>query len=473
MRNKSGILCYAVFFFVLLLFSSCLSYYQKNSVLMDAVYVGNFESANKLLADDAKWEKVERNRLLFYLNKGTVLWMQGNAAESNTYFGKADLFIEDRKAGLEDAALTMLVNANYSTYLGENFEQIMLHYFGSLNYLQLGMEDDALVEAKRMIEKMQRITDRYKSNNKYKRDAFAHLLLGLIYDARKEYNDAFIAYKNAYEVYKEDYGTLLNTQVPNQLKLDILRTAKTIGFYDEVIFYEKEFGMKAPVLNKDYGQVVCFWNNGMGPVKDQNSINIAILPLDKSHVQFVNLELGISIPLKVDEKKDRDDFLDMNFIRIAFPKYVERPARFKSAQILADSINYPFELAENINSIAFKSLADRMGREVALALGRVAMKQLAVFQMKKNKDAAALGVAAAIYGAVSEQADTRNWQLLPYSIHYSRISLPEGKHKLHFQAFEESNNAPIQKNLEIEVKVGKTRFLPIQTPDIAKAHTSR
>jgi hypothetical protein len=28
--------------------------------------------------------------------------------------------------------------------------------------------------------------------------------------------------------------------------------------------------------------------------------------------------------------------------------------------------------------------------------------------------------------AITEQADTRNWQLLPYSINYSRVSVPTG-----------------------------------------------
>ncbi len=43
---------------------------------MDAVYTGNINKAEALMID-AKWQKPARNRLLFYLNKGTVLWMNG------------------------------------------------------------------------------------------------------------------------------------------------------------------------------------------------------------------------------------------------------------------------------------------------------------------------------------------------------------------------------------------------------------
>lgn len=462
--HKNGISRYAVFFFVLLLLSSCASYYQKNSKLMEAVYTGKYEDANKLLADDAKWEKVERNKLLFYLNKGTVLWMQGDAAASNVYFNKADLFVEDNKKGLEDAALTMLVNANYSTYLGENFEQILLHYYGALNYLQLGQLDEALVEGKRMQEKMQRINDRYQFKNKYKRDAFAHLLLGLIYDARREYNDAFIAYKNAYEIYKDDYGPMFKTAIPIQLRKDLLRTARSVGFFDEVALYEKEFAMRAPQPDDAAGQVVCFWNNGLGPVKDQSSINFAVIPRGDNYIDFVNLDYNITIPLKVDDKKDRDDYKDLKIIRVAFPKYVTRTPRFQGAELTLGDQRFKMETTEDINAIAFRSLEDRMGREIALAFARVAFKQLLAHRASKEKNGGALAVAAQIYSAVSEQADTRNWQMLPYSINYTRVALPEGKQTLSFKAYD-SGKPAFTKDLQVEVKKGSTRFVTIQTPD--------
>ena len=188
---------------------------------MSAVYNSNFESANKILSDDVKWEKVKRNRLLFYLNKGTVLWMQGDYVTSNAYFRKADYFVEDYNLNMGDAVMTMLVNAKMATYGGESFEQILLHYYGALNYLALDQPDEALIEGKRMLEKMQKITDKYGNKNKYKRDAFAHNLIGLIYDLKGEYNDAFISYRNAYEVYKTDYISQFGTNVPLQLKKDL------------------------------------------------------------------------------------------------------------------------------------------------------------------------------------------------------------------------------------------------------------
>ena len=464
-KQKSGIYKYVAFSFFVLLLASCATYYQKNQELMDAVYKSNFEAAKKILADDAKWEKTEKNKLLFYLNKGTILWMAGDNANSNVYFRKADFFVEDYDKKATDAVVTLLLNAKHTTYGGENFEQILLHYYGALNYLALGQTDEALVEGKRMLEKMQRITDKYKSQNKYRRDAFAHNLIGLIYDLKGENNDAFIAYKNAYEIYKEDYLTQFATQMPEQLKKDLIRTAKATGFYDEQRKFEEEFKLKAEPKDASKGNLLFFWNNGLGPIKDQLSINIMIIPYGNGWVQFVNPELGISIPFRTSDKDQSDNLLDMKYFRLALPKYVSRVPYFKTAHLLVNNQTYPFSMGENVNAIAFKSLQDRMGKELAIGLARVALKQLAVHQASKNKDQQALATAAMIYGAASEQADTRNWQLLPYSINYTRMQLDTGAQTVQFEAFDKAQNKGAKRAFELKVAPGKTKVLSLQTTE--------
>lgn len=433
---------------------------------MQAVYAGDFASANKLLADDAKWEKQKRNQLLHYLNKGTVLFMEGQHEASNIYFRKADYLVEDFNKDVGDFAVTLLVNAKYSNYGGENFEQILIHYYTALNYLALNKTDEALVEGKRMLAKMQRITDSYKSQNKYKRDAFAHNLLGMIYDIRGEYNDAFIAYRNALEIYKEDYIKHFDLDIPLQLKKDIIRTANRVGFFDEQLAYEKEFNLKLEPIQDDMANVLFFWNNGLGPIKQQNAFNIMIHPAGNGTVNLVNSELGISLSWPVSDKNDRQDMLDMNFIRLALPKYVTRVPVYNSAILVANNNRYQLQMAENINAIAFKSLQDRMAKELAIGIGRVIAKQLAVHQLKKNKDQQGFAAAAMIYGAVSEQADTRNWQLLPYAIHYARLKIKPGKQQIKFMT-NDGSKSQIERSFDVELSQNQTKVLITQTLDFS------
>lgn len=463
LKQKSGILNYAVFLFLILLVSACATYYDRNQDLMNAVYTSNFETANSILKDDGKGEKPARNKLLFYLNKGTILWMQCDYTNSNIYFSKADYFIEDYNKSVGDAVLTLLVNAKMSTYGGENFEQILLHYYGAINYLNLGKSDEALIEGKRMLEKMQKITDKYQNKNKYKRDAFAHNFLGIIYDSKGEYNDAFIAYKNAYEVYKSDYREQFGTNIPLQLKKDLLRTAKLIGFNEEVRRFEVEFLIKSSEIEANKSNVVFFWNNGLGPIKDQLSVTIMIIPYGNGWVQFVNPELGISIPFRVENDGQRKDFLDMKVFRLALPKYVSRLPYYKNAHLVVNNFKHKFELAEDINAIAFKSLEDRMARELAMGLSRVALKNLATFKAQQNKDQQGIAAASMLYNLVSEQADTRNWQLLPYAINYTRIPLDTGMQSVTFEAFNSEGVKGATKKYDVHLANSETKFLSVHT----------
>ncbi len=453
--------------FILLMMSSCATYYQKNEALMNAVYKSNFETAEKILSDDVKFEKVQKNKLLFYLNKGSVLWMNQKYDSSIKYFRKADYFVEDFEKKYTQQIASFLTNKNVTTYAGEDFEQVLIHYYGALNYLMIGDSDAALIEAKRMLQKMQKNTDKYKSANKYKRDAFAHNLLGIIYDTKGEYNDAYIAYKNAYQVYEEDYQKLLGTPVPNQLKLDLIRTAFLNGFFEEQKQYEVKFGFK---FNKSTdllsNSIVFFWNNGLVPIKEQNSINFSILPANNGWVQIVNHDLGLSFPYKVDNNEDKKDLLDMRFFRLALPKYVSREPYYQKAILKYNNKSFDFQIVEDVNAIAFKSLEDRMTKELGEALLRAALKQIIVYKAgKEKKDGLAL--AASIYGAISEQADTRNWQLLPHSINYSRVPLAETENSFEFVAFGKNGQGDFSRNFTLKNKKG-TQFFSLQTIDFVR-----
>jgi uncharacterized protein len=413
--------------------------------MMEAVYTGRLEDANKIMSNSAKKVK-KKDILLYYMNRGSIYWMLGEFDSSNTFFQKADYYIEDFKQNYGAKALSFVTNPKIEPYGGEGFEQILVHYYTTLNYAQKGDLDAALVECKRMMLKLQKITDYYNGKNKYKRDAFAHNLLGMIYDAQGDYNNAFIAYRNALEIYEEDYIKLLDMGTPEQLKKDLIRTAHLVGFYEDQRQYEEHFKQKYQSDDSNNGSLLFFWNNGLGPIKDQNTITFAIIP-SGNYVTFVNTELGISIPFYVGDQEQKNSLSDLKFIRVAFPKYITRVPVYNNAIGSFDSLGIvsSFSLAENIDAIAYRSLEDRMLKELGEALLRLAIKQIASAQVSKQNDA--LGAALSLANAITEQADTRNWQLLPYSINYTRISVPAGKH--HF-------------NLKVSGTAGTSESIPFQ-----------
>ncbi|TAJ08121.1 hypothetical protein DMA11_21625 [Marinilabiliaceae bacterium JC017] len=446
------------YFFALLtliLSFGCATYYEQNYKLQSLITSGQIEAADKLLDKDKKGEE-GKDRVLYFYNRGTVAHMNGQYEKSNTYFTKADYYVEDFRKSLGSEALALISNPMTKPYKPEDFEAVMAHYYMALNYIYLKNYEGALVECRRMNIQLQTLNDKYKKNkNKYSDDAFAHTLMGLIYEASGDYNNAFIAYRNALDVYESDYKDLFLMSAPLQLKKDILRTAKRIGFFSELDFYERKFNMKCEEEDPENGYLVLFWMNGFGPVKAEWSINFVNTGYDDGWITFANEEHGLSFPIYIGNKSrnEQNAFADLSMLRVAFPKYVERKTVFHKARINANGESYPLEMAENINAIAFQCLKDRMAREIANSIMRLATKK--AMEAAARNENENLGAIVSIVNAMTEKADTRNWQSLPHSISYARIPLPEGTHQVDLQASGQANSTV---PLEFNITKGQTTF---------------
>lgn len=441
----------------LLITAGCATFYQRNAKFQAFVSDGKMEKAEDYLKGSKKMQR-DRNRLLYLFNMGFVNHLQQDFQESNKYFNEADLLIEDYKRNYGSEALALISNPEVKPYKAEDFESVLLHYYKALNYLNLGQFDGAAVEARRINLKLQELNDKYKDHkNRYQADAFAHIVMGLAYEAQGEINDAFIAYRNAYNVYTGEHG-YFGVDVPKQLKEDILRTAAILGFGNELDFYQKEFNMTyTPAPNK-HGELIFFWHNGMGPVKDEWSVNFFAVPGQGGYINFTNEELGVTFPFYVgDDKKKRNDLLALKVVRVAFPKYLERPTYYKKAWLDLNGDRQRLELAEDVNAIAFKTLEDRFVREMASALLRLATKKLAEVQISQENEM--LGALATVTNAVTEKADTRNWQTLPHSIYYTRTPLEEGQNKVVLKT-EKANGTTDATSFEFTGRKGRMVFFP-------------
>ncbi len=448
--------CFRYLFLLLItvVLSSCATYYQKNFQLQDYISNGNFNAANKLLDKDKKGDQ-GNNRVLNYMNRGLVNFMLGNYETSNYYFNKADLYNEDFSSGIGNEALALISNPMVKPYKPEDFEAVMVHYYKSLNYLMLNNYEDALVECRRINIQLQELNDKYKkTKNKYANDAFAHNLMGMIYDASGDKNNAFIAYRNAYDAYKNEYTELFNLDAPEQLKKDLVRTCYQIGFMQEYEFYSKQFNITYNPENETDGSLIFLWMNGFGPVKAEWSINFTNTGYNNGWVTFVNEDFGFNFPIYIGNRKgsEQSAFKNLSFLRVAFPKYVERKPQFNQASIVYNNISYPLELSENINAIAFQSLRDRMARELSNGIARLVTKK--AMESLVNSEDKNLGTIVSIINAVTEKADTRNWQSLPYAIHYTRIPLKQGDNQLKLQV----NGNQQSESFNFHITKGETRF---------------
>ncbi|MCK4569537.1 MAG: hypothetical protein KAT76_04550 [Bacteroidales bacterium] len=457
----------------LVILAGCATYYQKTLRFQSYIMEGEIEKAQQWLNKNDK-DKEGKNKLLYHMYRGWVSWMLGNYSSSNEDLETVDLLIEDSHKQIGYEAFALISNPGVKPYQAEDFEKVMVNYFKAMNYIQLGNYEDAIVEARRITIKLQKLNNKYKDyKNRYSDDAFAHIIIGMLYDADGDYNNAFIAYRNALEAYENIYVDNFGTTAPLQLKKDILRTAYLTGFHDEVTHYEQKLGLKYEQPDPDGGDLVFIWQNGFGPVKSEWSINFTMVPGKLGFITYTNEEYGLTFPFYIGNRSsgEQAQLRDLSILRVAFPKYVERIPVFTEASLILNGQSIPLELAENINNIAFKTLHDRMVREFANALLRVATKRAIEVGVREatrgqsRDDRLDVGdiapAAITLLNAFTEKADTRNWQTLPHSIYYTRVKLPEGNHKITLNTSGKQQTR--QHDFNIDIRNGETSFFVFQS----------
>ncbi|MEI9921633.1 MAG: hypothetical protein WDO14_23010 [Bacteroidota bacterium] len=406
------------------------TYYQSNQSFNQEFETGDLQGALTTLQAKSS-EASGKKEFLYDVNNGLVLSMLGRYDESNQYFEKAYLFGEDYRMNYLNEATSYLTNPNFTTYRGEDHEHLMLLYYKALNYVKQNNFEDALVECRRLNIRLQQLSDRYSSDSKYREDAFIHLMMGVIFEAGKDYNNAFIAYRNAYDVYTSSFQHLFNLGPPPQLKVDMLRTAWLSGLIDEFNQYKAKFNMpdyEYQVNNNP--ELVFFWHNGLSPVKVEWGINFVVDRRD-NFIYFRNENMQMVFPFNLSNYNDRDRnaLSSLEIFRVAFPRYIERPVFYQKAELNVNGNNQiELERAEDINAIAFKCLQERMNHELSKALIRLALKKVAEAEIKKTDRT--LGSVVGMINALTEHADTRNWQTLPHEISYCRVPLVIGKNKV-------------------------------------------
>ncbi|ALL04034.1 hypothetical protein AQ505_00120 [Pedobacter sp. PACM 27299] len=463
----------SIFIGLMLFLFSCSSYNDMITPYYKQMASGNYTEAMKELEKNKLLQK-PRNKLLFLMEKGKTAHLMGDYENSNRYFNEADQLLENGLGGTMDAVVGTLVNPMNQVYKGEDFEKFMIHYYKALNYVYLGKPEDAIVEARRIGLQSQEQGDKFNNkDNRYSKDAFSLMLQGLIYEYDGDMNNAFIAYRNAAEVYLNSKDqTYYGTPMPEELKKDLLRTAAAMGFTAELQRFETLFKLKyTPEKAPEGGELIFFWENGLAPVKEQEEFFFSLVKGDDGSLFFTNVGGTIIIPFSNGYGSDFN-VNSVQSLRATFPKYVSRPPFYSSATLTDGKTTVGFEKAEDINELAYKTLQQRFLKEMGKTLSRLAVKKSAEYVLresskgtgKNGKDNSlleGLGFGVQLYSLLSEKSDTRNWQSLPASISYTRIPLQKGKNTITLN-LKASNGTEETKTIEV-MGTGRLQFYNYST----------
>lgn len=405
-------------FFILLFFSffsmQCSSVPTNIQPQINGLVVaGKFRAAMETIADNQD-AYGKNNRLLYDMDYGLILQFAGEYEKSIEYFNRAKrAYDELLTVSLSQEVSTWLVNDYLAPYRGEDFERVMINVFQSLNFASLGLWEEALVEARDVDIQLRLINSQYQPNQKnvYQEDAFARLLMGLLYEAQdtlEGYNDALISYRKALTIYENDFAKNYGLGIPQILKENILAVTQMLDLEEFKEYQEKLGPVKYVSLEekRQKAQVYLIHYDGLSPIKHQWSLPI---PLPNGYVT-----------------------------QLAFPQYDKRNSEkkekiFKAISRANEETVSAVEKGQDIGAIAVKNLDNRRARVIAKALLRSGAKYFLEQQgesfLKRESGQTSARIfkyLSNLYNITSEQADLRSWQTLPERIEIARLILEPG-----------------------------------------------
>lgn len=386
--------------------SGCAGYRKTIEKTYLHTQAGNFEEAIKTV-EASGLAGSSKNRLLYLMEKGVLLHLDGDYRQSNEVLEEADQLTEELfTRSLSAQSLSFILNDTFIPYAGEDYELVALNYYKALNYMALDQLDEALVECRRVDEKLNYFTDTYDGRNVFKESAFLRFLSGLIYEAQDDPNNAFIAYRKSLDAYRTHQGKY-GVAVPKALWGRLLLAARRTGFMDEYLEYQAQARAEGLEPDEAGSLVAVIVNEGFAPLKKENFI-------------WVPSQHGFPV-------------------RLMFPEFESRPSHSGSAQVSIDGKDWiEAEIVEDVDAVARQSLADKKVRLIAKAVIRAAAKQVAVWQAEKEYGPWA-GIAAQLVAFLTERADLRSWTSLPGKVLLALVPADPGWHKvvIRFEAHQE------------------------------------
>ncbi len=257
------------------LLSGCSTYGDSVQGVLDDVRTENYAEADKIAKKTLSSKGSDR--LLHYLERGMIAHLDGRYQDSNTLLEKAYRISDSLyRTSAEDWLASAMTHPGNASYKGQIYERIYLHYTKMLNYLMLaqqqkaGSKQNALLDSARVENRrIQIILDEnvFKTGDysqakseqeklfskiakvfrqlngdpvnpdelKFRDQAFAHYVMGALYEQYGELDNARVSYQRSATLYEEGYAKQygLDQAMTRQAWSDVVRVMQKAGGYED------------------------------------------------------------------------------------------------------------------------------------------------------------------------------------------------------------------------------------------------
>lgn len=322
-----------------------------------------------------------RDRLLALLDQGMILHAAGRREESIPVLARAERLAASLEVtSVSEEARTLLENERARAYRGEDFEKLMINVIQALNYVSLGRDEDALVEVRRVDERLRKMVQ--EEQRPYQQLAIARYLGGVLWEDSGSADSAYLDYADALRLAAD----------PGPLAEPALRLARETGRADEADALAARYpGLGAGPLGPEEGQLVLVLEAGLSPQKHSTrrgaGPELVVLPV----------------------YRDRP--------------WVKGPTLLDAGARQAEAVT-----VTSIEAVAETHLEARLGGLAARAVASTAAKAGVAAAVGSATDSEALGWLTFLVLGSTAEADLRSWLSLPAELQVARLRLPAGEH---------------------------------------------
>ncbi len=396
---------FLIFFFI----GGCASYQSQVADARRHLSDGQPQTAAEIL--EAKAQEEGKDQVLYMLDYSLSLHEAGDIKKS-----KDTLIAVDRLAEVKDyvslsrQAGSLFLSEGLIQYKSERFENILINAYLALNFTLLGNFESALVECRRLDEKLYKLK---LENEDTKKSFYARYLSAMIWEAEKNWDSTYIDYHNAYKI----------DSSREYLKKDLIRAAWRARRNDDLSKWQKKFPQyKLSDIKKEAaqtGELVFIYQQGWIPRKYPRPENFR------------------------------------------FPYMVRQSAGFTSARLeINGQKQEPTEMLFSVGDEAIQTLNNDFKYLVAKKIIGVIAKEVVADQIRQKNEA--LGALAAIAMHAADQADLRQWSTLPDSFQLSKINLKPGEHDVVVKVMGPAGETQIWQG-KVTIKAGQKTFLTKRT----------
>ncbi|MDR0784273.1 MAG: hypothetical protein LBE74_00100 [Treponema sp.] len=358
--------------------------------------------------------------------------------------------LQDGEQGIQDAytksvtqaAASYLINDNTLDYAGEDYEDIYINVFNALNYYYKGDVDGALVEIRRMNEKLEYLSTKY-----------AALTRKLQEDAAK---DGAAAQAPEFQISKFANSAL--------------------GRYLGMLFYRGTGGVDDARIDRDwlkaaYVNAPEIYNFPLPASVDQE----LDIPSGKARLNVIGFG-GLS-PIKRENVTRIPIGLDLGeYIKIALPELQYRPSQITRIEVLLDSgESFYLEKLEDMEAVARETFKSKISlltlkttlRATVKAVSAKASSDIgASMSDSDDSNVAMVGNILKIFGAIgkvsnelSEQADLRASRYFPRTAYVGGVTLEPGVYSFTINYYGNGDLLASIKKQNVKIDAGRLNLV--------------